>query len=126
MILVNFGHPLTAAQLSQVEGLVGRPLQRTLDVKVHFDPDRSFVEQMPALVEGVGLSGAEWQTAPLLLNLPSFSPIAVLLLAELHGRMGYFPTVLRIRPMPGSAPPQFEVVELLPLQALRDGARSRR
>ena len=48
------------------------------------------------------------------------------LLAELHGRCGYFPAQLRLRPVPGSLPPRFEIAEVLNLQALRDAARERR
>jgi len=59
-------------------------------------------------------------------NLPSLTPIAGLLLAELHGRAGYFPAVVRLRPASGSTPPQYEVAELLNLQAVRDGARAGR
>jgi hypothetical protein len=52
--------------------------------------------------------------------------IAVTLLAELHGRMGYFPAMLRLRPVTGSTPPRFEVAEIINLQTVRDRARSRR
>jgi len=60
------------------------------------------------------------------LNLPSLNFIAALLLAELHGRMGYFPPILRLRPAEGSVPPRYAVAEILNLQALRDAARLKR
>ena len=47
-------------------------------------------------------------------------------LAELHGRMGYFPASGRRRPLAGSLPPRFEVAEIINLQAVRDQARLRR
>jgi hypothetical protein len=50
----------------------------------------------------------------------------VTLLAELHGRMGHFPAVLRLRPVPDSNPPQFEVAEVINLQEVRDETRKRR
>jgi len=40
--------------------------------------------------------------------------------------MGYFPTVLRLRPVEGAVPPRFEVVEILNLQQVRDQARRTR
>jgi hypothetical protein len=40
--------------------------------------------------------------------------------------MGYFPTVLRTRPILGLTPRQFEVAELLDLQQIRDTARKAR
>ena len=73
-----------------------------------------------------GLSPTDWQTLPLLVNPPSLNFIAVVLLAEIHGRCGYFPTVLRMRPVPGSTPPRYEVAELVNLQDVRDVARTRR
>lgn len=126
MFLLNFSHPLTAAQLAQVAALTGHPVDRVLDVPTHFNPAQPFAEQVIALVESVGLTAIEWQTLPLLINPPGHAPLAVTLLAELHGRMGYFPAVLRLRPVPESTPPRFEVAEIINLQAVRDQARVKR
>jgi hypothetical protein len=126
MILLNFSHPLTPDHLAQVETLAGAAVERVLDVPAHFDTVRPFTEQVQALVDSVGLTPQEWQTLSLLVNPPALNFIAVTLLAELHGRCGYFPAVLRMRPIPGSTPPRFEVAELINLQAVRDAARLRR
>lgn len=123
MIVVNFTHPLTQEHTARIAHLTGQSVDRIIEVKTHFDPDRPFVEQARELVESVGLSAADWQTLPLLVNLPSLNVIAALLLAELHGRCGYFPAVLRFKPESGSTPPQFEVAEVLNLQAVREAAR---
>jgi hypothetical protein len=77
-------------------------------------------------VDSVGLSPEAWQTERLLINPPSHNLIAVTLLAELHGRMGYFPACLRLRPIEGSVPPRYEVAEVLNLQDVRNAARGRR
>ncbi|MEA3396781.1 MAG: CRISPR-associated protein Csx15 [Chloroflexota bacterium] len=126
MILLNYSHPLTAAQLAQAAALTGQTIDRVLDIPTHFDPAQSFVAQVIALVESVGLTATEWQTLPLLINPPGHAPLAVTLLAELHGRMGYFPAVLRLRPAPESTPLRFEVAEIINLQAVRDQARVKR
>ncbi|GHO47572.1 CRISPR-associated protein Csx15 [Ktedonospora formicarum] len=47
------------------------------------------------------------------------------LLAELHGRMGRFPTLNHLRPMPGPLT-EFEIAELLNMQTLREEARKHR
>ena len=125
MILLNFSHPLTSAQLSTIKQL-GREIERVIDIKTQFDPDQPFAEQARQVVDAVGLSSEQWQTALLLINLPSLSVIAALVLAELHGRCGYFPAVLRLKPMPQTTPPQFEVAEILNVQMIRDAARQRR
>jgi hypothetical protein len=126
MILLNFGHPLTDEQLGSLREQTGQETQRVIMVRTQFEPGSPFAAQARGLVESAGLSTEEWQTTPLLVNLPSLNVIAALVLAELHGRMGYFPAVLRLRPVEGTAPPRFEVAEILNLQAVRDTARQRR
>ena len=82
--------------------------------------------QVVEMVDACGLSPAEWQTLPLLVNPPALNFSAVALLAELHGRLGYFPAIVRTRPIEGSLPPRYEVAEIVNLQALRDAARQKR
>lgn len=126
MILLNFSHPLTPTQLQQVETITGQKVERVVEVNSQIDPQRPLIPQVVALADAVGLSPAEWQTLPLLVNPPSLNFIAVALLAELHGRCGYFPAHLRLRPKSGSVPSQYEVAEVLDLQAVRDAARRKR
>lgn len=126
MVIVNFAHPLTGRQLEDVRRLTGVGDIRVADVRTQFDARAPFAAQARALADAAGLSAGEWQSERLLLNLPSLNYIAALLLAELHGRMGYFPSVLRLRQVAGSSPPEFEVAEILDLQVVRDAARERR
>lgn len=126
MIVVNYAHPLTVAQHAQIEELTGQTIDQVLHVPAQFDHSRPFAEQIQALLKATNLSTDDWQTRPLLVNLPSFAAIAAVLLAELHGRMGYFPSIIRLRPVANSTPPQFEVAEVLNLNALRDEARRQR
>lgn len=126
MILLNFAHPLTAGHLQQIEALTGQQVERVVEIPSQIDPQQPLVPQVVALTDQAGLSPAEWQTLPLLVNPPTLNFIAVALLAELHGRCGYFPAHLRMRPVQGRLPPQYEVAEVLDLQAVRDQARERR
>ncbi len=126
MILLNFSHPLTAAQLAQVAALVGQPVDRVVEVASQLDGQQPLEAQVVALADRCALSLEEWQTLPLLINPPALNFVAVALLADLHGRCGYFPAHLRLRPMAGSLPRRFEVAEVLDLQQLRDRARQRR
>ena len=126
MILLNFAHPLTPDHLRQVEALIGREVERVIEIHSQIDPQQPLVPQVVALADQAGLSPTEWQTLPLLINPPSLNYIAVALLAELHGRCGYFPTHLRLRPREGNAPTGWEVAEVLNLQEIRDAARERR
>ena len=126
MILLNFSHPLTPDHLQRIEALTGKKVERVIEVHSQIDPQQPLVPQATALADQAGLSPAEWQSLPLLVNPPSLNFIAVTLLAELHGRCGYFPAHLRMRPVQGSLSPQYEVAEVLDLQAVRDAARKKR
>lgn len=126
MVIVNFSHPLTKTQQEQIEKLSGQSITAIHNLPSQLDNGRSFAQQVAAEVDVIGLSAQEWQTLPLLINPPAFAPITAVLIAELHGRMGYFPTLIRIRPVTGTTPSQFEVAELLNLQTIRDQARRRR
>ncbi len=126
MLLLNFSHPLTPEQLAQAEALAGQPVERLIERPAQFANGQPFLPQLQALMDGLPLSPAELQGRPLLVNLPSLNFIAALVLAELHGRMGYFPPALRLRLVEGSLPPRYEVAEILNLQAVRDAARKKR
>lgn len=126
MILLNFSHPLTPAQLDEIERLIGQPVTEQVELPVQFENDAPFLPQLEALMERLTVDPARLQTEPVVVNLPSLNFIAALVLAEFHGRMGYFPPVLRMRPVPGSLPPRYEVAEVLPLQEVREAARRKR
>lgn len=126
MILLNFSHPITPGQLEQMRMLTGDDAIQVVELPVQFDVQQPFEPQVQDLLARLPLSSAEMQGEPILLNLPSLNYIAAMLLAELHGRMGYFPAMLRLRPMAGSVPTRFEVAEIVDLQGIRDGARAMR
>lgn len=126
MTIINFAYALTPEQKQAIETLSGQSIARLVEVPTRsFDVGRPFEEQARALVESAGLTAAQWQTPPLLVNLPSLSVIAALVLAELHGRMGHFPAVLRLRPV-AVAVTSYEVAEILNLEAVRLRAREER
>ena len=126
MWVLNFTHPLTGAQRSEVEHRTGQSIERLIEVPTQLDHGRSFAEQVVELVETAGLTPGEWQGEPILIVPPALSAVAVTLLAELHGRMGYFAPIVRIGPVDGSLPPRYEVFEVINLQAVRNKARAKR
>lgn len=126
MLILNYAHPLTPDQLNQIEQLVGQKITEIKQIKVHLNQAEPLVPQVTALADAAELTNEEWSGRPLLINLPSLNFVAAALLAELHGRMGYFPACLRLRPVEGSVPPRYEVAEVLNLQDVRNAARSRR
>lgn len=126
MILINFGHPLSTAVRAQIQALTGEAIERDIELKTQFNHQVDFAQQARELVDQAGLSAEEWQTAKVLINPPTFNLIAVTVLAELHGRMGYFSPALRLRPVEGALPPVFELAEIVNLQRVRDSARKQR
>lgn len=126
MILINLGHPLKDEHQANIEALVQQPIARLIEQKVHLDPEAPFADQITRMVDEIGLTPREWQSEPIVLNPPTLNVIAVALLAELHGRMGYFCPVVRLRSVAGAVPPRFAVAEVLDLQGLRERARQRR
>ena len=131
MLILNFAHPITEEQKAQIEALTGQPVERIVAINSQIDMQKPLAQQIVAMADAAGLTSEEWQRTPLLINPPALNFSAVALIAELHGRMGYFPPVLRLRPVVGPdgqrvVPPRFEVAEILNLQALRDEARKGR
>jgi hypothetical protein len=126
MILLNFSHPITPAQAAQLQALTGQAITHTLELMPHFDEQQAFSPQLEALFSQLDLTSAQWQSEPILVVLPSLNFIAALLLAELHGRMGYFPPVVRTRPVADAVPRRYEIAEILDLQGVRERARKLR
>ena len=125
MLLLNFSHPLTNEQYAQIAALADGSIDDVRAIPIQVDQCELLEPQIRSLVDTVGLSSEEWQTLPLLINLPGYAIAASALLAELHGRIGHFPSVVRMRPRPGLTT-VYEVVELLNLQTCRDIARQGR
>lgn len=124
--VVNFSHPLTGAQVAAFESLSGWRIDQIVAVPTHCDLARPFTEQAAGFVDAAGLTSEQWQSCRLAIVPPALSPVACLVIAEIHGRAGYFVPVVRLRPQLGAMPPVFEVAEILDLQGQRDAARARR
>ena len=125
MLILNFTHPLTPEQRAQIEALAHTSIEEVRTIPVQIDQAGPLEPQITAIVDAVGLTSEEWQTRPLLINPPGYAPAAFVLLAELHGRIGHFPSLIRLRPKSGPLP-SYEVAELLNLQSIREAARKRR
>jgi len=126
LYLLNFSHPVTDEQLTQIKKIIGAEQMEVVDVSTHFDNDMPFEPQLQALMAGLPISGRQLQTEQILIIPPALNFITAMVLAELHGRMGYFPPMVRIRSIANSLPPRYEVAEIVNLQRLRAEARKRR
>src|SRR5947207_6423408 len=125
MIVLNFTHPLTDEHKAQIEALAGISINEVRTIPVQIDQAEPLGPQISAIVDAAQLSSQEWQTRPLLINPPGYAPAAFVLLAELHGRIGHFPSLIRLSPKAGPVT-TYEIAEILNLQAVRETARNRR
>lgn len=130
MILLNFSHPMTDKQQEQVRhgldlDVTGEPLS-IRSVKCQLDVNVDLASQVVLLADACQLEPAEWQTDRIVLNLPALSTAAALLLAELHGRCGYYPPAIRLKQEDGVIPPRYVLAEILDVNSQRQNARKRR
>ena len=126
LTILNFSHPLTEAQLARIRELTGQEDIRVFEIKTHFDNAQPFSPQLDDLMARIPLDARALQTEPILIVPPALNFITAMLLARLHGLMGYFPPIIRIAPIPGSLPPRYDVAEIIDLQAIRHAARAQR
>ncbi|MEZ4864399.1 MAG: CRISPR-associated protein Csx15 [Caldilineaceae bacterium] len=123
--LLNFTRELTAEQIQQIELALGKRIGKLINRPADFVHEQPYGPQCVALAEHVGLTKSEWETLPIVVNPPGMAPGALCLISELHGRMGYFPAMVRLRPETRDGTRVFEVAEILNLQEIRDRARQR-
>jgi hypothetical protein len=126
MLLLNFTHPIAPDQIARLEEIVGGRIERVIEIKTQIDAQSDLAPQVVALADACQLTPTEWQTMPLLIVPPALNFVAVALVAELHGRCGYFPAHVRTRPVAYALPPRYEIAEIINLQAVRDVARAKR
>src|SRR5690554_215622 len=126
MKIVNFSHPLTKKQMQQVAAITGQEVEEIIEVSSQIDPNDSLSPQIEKMLDLTNFSIGDWQTLPILINLPALNVSAAVMLAHLHGRMGYFPAVLRLRPVADAALSRYEVAEIMNLQSIRETARKMR
>ncbi|GIV86168.1 MAG: hypothetical protein KatS3mg054_0197 [Chloroflexus sp.] len=124
MYVLNFGHPMTETQVNAIKNHCGVEDVEVKTVKVQVDMDAPLAPQIAALVDTIGFTAEEWQNKSIVVNLPGLSTAAAVLIAELHGRMGYFPPVVRLKQE--GTPPRFVVAEVINLANVRNTARQRR
>ncbi|MDW8293596.1 MAG: CRISPR-associated protein Csx15 [Anaerolineae bacterium] len=122
MKVLNFGHPFTEAHMEQLRHMLGEEIE-VYTIPVNINLEQPIAGQISDLLTGLPF---DLQTEPFVVNLPGLSIAAVALIAELHGRAGHFPAVLRMKQVKDSAATTFAIAELVQLQEVRNTARLRR
>lgn len=119
MKVINFSHPLTAPQLSQIESHLNVRVEEVVKVRVNFDLYSPFVSQVSDLLNELGITPEEWRGGAWLIVPPSLNFITAVLLVELYNRMNRFPTIVRLRPVASALVSAFEVAEIIDLDGVR-------
>ncbi|MEA3396263.1 MAG: CRISPR-associated protein Csx15, partial [Chloroflexota bacterium] len=70
MLILNYAHPLTEAQLAQLAALTGETGAEVRDIRAQLDLAQPFAAQATALAAAAQLAPEAWQTEPLLVVLP--------------------------------------------------------
>ncbi|MEI7769215.1 MAG: CRISPR-associated protein Csx15 [Chloroflexales bacterium] len=122
LLLLNYSHAIPAVELARVAEICGATPEVRV-VATQIDRATPIAEVARALADAAGLSPEAWQITPLVVNPPALAPLALALIAELHGRCGGFPAMLNVRPVAGAIPTRYEVAEVVNLQTVRDAAR---
>jgi len=125
-IVLNFsGHSLSGAQVQRLRLEMNCTIQDVIERSWTLGHDRPFAEQAREMADALGLTPHTWQEAPIVVCPPGLAAATAVLLAELHGRMGHFPSVVRMRPVQAGTT-IFEVGEVINLQTVRDRGRENR
>jgi hypothetical protein len=130
--ILNFSHPLKPEVLERLapcqEVLIPFHLQLAVHEKVH--PKRQIETIVDNAAEILAKHGAKLNgTFPILVVVPGISEGTALLMAELHGRLGNFPSVLAIRRLNDGTYGLYKNSAndaILRLEQLRNSARLRR
>lgn len=127
-LALNFsGHPVLPGQQKVIQQRMGWPKLEVIDVPMGtLKEDENFLKTAIQKVDGIDLLPDEWQTFSLVAIPSGYSPLWSALLAEIHGRLGHFPDVVRLRPAPQGEKEKFEVAEILDLRDIRHQARAKR
>lgn len=112
--------------IKQLEGKLGDDIQKVIDLDAKIDMESPLAPQISTIVDRVGFNSCEWQSLRFIVNPPSLNVSAVTLLAEIQGRCGYFPPIIRLKPFQDSAIVEFEMAEIINVQKVRNEARLKR
>ncbi|HUM45216.1 MAG TPA: CRISPR-associated protein Csx15 [Fervidobacterium sp.] len=124
--IINFTHPLTDTQKKAIEFELNCIIEEEINHQLQFDHSKPFGNQATEAIDSIPLRPRTWQSGSVVVNLPGLSTGAAAVLADLHGRTGHFPPIIRIRPVEQSGPMVYEVAEIINLQSIREKSRKTR
>lgn len=124
MTILNLASQLSSDDVSAVAALSGRKPRRVVNVVPNFVESEPLGPQVRELLDGLGFSSADWEKQSIILNLPPDPAASALIVAEIAGRRGRTPSVIRWRTAPGGQ--GREPAEVISLHEIRKEARHQR
>lgn len=125
--LLNFTRTFQDQQIKQLEDELDCFIEHVWpNTKANFDLNTPLEPQIKNMVDGLGFTPEEWEEAGhFVVSLPGLPEPAAVLIAELHGRMGYFPTIVRRHKDDRDDSGVYVLAEIINLSNIRDKARNR-
>jgi hypothetical protein len=124
MTILNLASPLSSEDTSIIAALCGRKARRVVDVAAAFSETDPLAPQVRAMLDGLGFSSSDWQNQSIVLNLPPDPVASALIVAEIAGRRGRTPSVVRWKRTAGAT--RMEPAEVISLHEIRKEARHQR
>lgn len=126
VIIINFAEPLRESKEELEEILDCRIREDIIDLQAKFDLKKDLESQVEELINKARLTPKEWQNEPIIVNVPHYHFATAIFIANLHGRMGHFPSILYNPPDRKAGATTYPVKGATDLQAVRDKARGGR
>ncbi|KAF0208377.1 MAG: hypothetical protein FD171_860 [Actinobacteria bacterium] len=124
--IVNFGHALTPAVVDEIVEAAGCEGFSLHEVEFAANLSELLEPQVVAAIDATNIDPGDWPRLNLVVGLPTHAPLTAVVLAELHGRLGHFPAIVRFAPDDGALVRNYRLAEVLNLEAMRSRARTRR
>lgn len=124
MTILNLAAPLSTNDVSTIAALCGRKARRVIDLALAFSETDPLAPQVRSLLDSLGFSSSEWQSQSVVVNLPDDPVAATLLIADIAGRRGRTPSVIRWKR--GGNGQRVEPLEVISLHEIRKEARHQR
>lgn len=127
-LILNFsGHPVLPGQVKAITRQMRWASAEVIDVALgNVAEDHKFVSEIEKAIDKIDLSAEEWQTTTFVVVPAGYSAVWTVIQAILHGRLGHFPDVVRLRPAPPLSFEKFEVAEIMNLHEVRHHSREKR
>jgi hypothetical protein len=115
MKVLNFAHPITESQLTELATLLYEEVEflDVVDISVQIDFRQDIKEQIDQILNNCSV---EWDAEDYVVRLPGMSFAAAMIVVEIYKRSEFFPQIIILARDETSAVPAFYVKEVVDLE----------